>query len=275
MHTANKPGHIWKLKQVLHAAVLDELEKDFVTAHIRYMPVKGSYLICTGLAEKMQRRTMNDIDILVLPDDFEKAANYFRTLDKTEPRQQESWPFADAFYYRIGDQKIMIELHCMINFPDRFLLPPELLMKRGIHTGGMRVHPCPEDALLITICHMLVHAYYIPDNAVYSEMKLIIEQGDFSWNRFWHRSKSTGIAPYIYYVLKLCNRRTGIPVEFSSQYLYADLLLNLPDVRRIGKAVHGVRYVFIGLAFSRNPLRVIMRKTTKIFGSRFAPGNKS
>ena len=67
----------WVFKQFLYEDVLRDLDDHFQRLNIDYMPIKGAYLICAGLAQRIRSRTMVDIDILVREGDFNAVISYF------------------------------------------------------------------------------------------------------------------------------------------------------------------------------------------------------
>ncbi|MBD3345625.1 MAG: hypothetical protein GF401_11235 [Chitinivibrionales bacterium] len=257
------PEQTWKLRQVLYGEILDQLDQDFSAMNLQYMPIKGASLICSGLAEKISSRTMNDIDILVLPDRFTRASDYFDSSGTTVAREKESWPFAKAFYYVSGSTNVVIEMHAMLNRPERFYLPTSTLFKRGTHTRSKRVLPCLEDMLLIMMCHQLVHGAQIPQQSFFEEMKLILSQPAFNRRRFFDYARQTGIASWIYYLLELCKRKESTTLTWPRRFRYPDLLLMLPEFIIYGKQAALLRKIFIELPFSRNPWQLMRYKLSK------------
>jgi hypothetical protein len=65
----------------------------------------------------------------------------------------------------------------------------------------MQILPCPEDALLVLICHALVHISYEIRETLFEEMKLVSGQKYFSWNHFWSLAKTTGIMSFVSFIL--------------------------------------------------------------------------
>ena len=74
----------WVFKQFIFEDVLRDLDDHFQHLKIDYMPIKGAYLICSGLAKQIKSRSMNDIDILVRERDFDglpfPISDRFKTL---------------------------------------------------------------------------------------------------------------------------------------------------------------------------------------------------
>jgi len=143
----------------------------------------------------MRARKMLDLDLLLLPEDFEKATRHFSHHPHTRP-DRNYWPFEMSFTYETAGAAVYVELHRRLNYPQRFLLPAHDLFSRGTNTGIAQVIPCPEDALLILVCHSLVHIAYEMRGTIFEEVSLISGQTGFSWGRFWELAGSTGIVEY-------------------------------------------------------------------------------
>jgi hypothetical protein len=192
---------------MLYAEILRELDGHFRRIGVRYMPIKGAYLILDGLAELIESRKMADIDILVEKDHFGAAADYFASLDMTTEKP-DAWYFERVFMYRYGRFEVQVELHYLLNRPERFLLPTEELFARGARDGAWRWLPSREDALCIELCHVLVHVAYVVREHIFDDIRALTAD-HFDWDRFWTIARSTGVARFMRALLYAYNLREG------------------------------------------------------------------
>lgn len=253
------PETKWIFRQLLFKEILSELDRDFSRLNIEYIPIKGAYLICTGLSEKIKERTMIDIDLLVKEDDFETVSAYF-TQNKRTSMIPHKWQFETGFYYRFKEIEIPVEVHKMLNFKERFILPVEDIFKRGIRDNVMRVLPCPEDALLITICHILVHIAVSYPDKTFHEMALIIRQKGFSWDKFWETALKTGVSSFVYYALKLCEKEYPGEIQLRGRHTYADILVKLVNRLIYSILPVVVRRMIFEIPFVSNPTGLVIQK---------------
>jgi hypothetical protein len=256
---AVSPEKQWVLQQMVFGAALEDLEKEFAALSVRFMPIKGAYLIAAGLAERMRARKMLDLDLLLLPEDFEKATRHFSHHPHTRP-DRNYWPFEMSFTYETAGAAVYVELHRRLNYPQRFLLPAHDLFSRGTNTGIAQVIPCPEDALLILVCHSLVHIAYEMRGTIFEEVSLISGQTGFSWGRFWELAGSTGIVEYAGMLLaryaKVCKRdiplpKPGLRARVLSPMIRPGVYRRLPVM---------VRKVMLEMAFVRDRWGLIKGK---------------
>lgn len=249
----------WVFRQLLYADVLARLDKHFTELKIRYMPIKGAYLIASGLAEKMPFRRMDDIDILILPADFAKASDYFKGLN-TVRFVDNDWPFETSFYYQSGQTSAFIELHHLLNYPERFTLPVETLFSRSIQSRGMLVLPCPEDSLIIFLCHLFVHIAFEIRETSFDEIELLCGQDNFSWEKFWELSLPTGLGPFFYYVLRLFEKRKNRRIMLRKPAMYAVLCARMIGMEEYQKMPRFLRRLVLEIPFARDPLCLMMKK---------------
>jgi hypothetical protein len=264
--TSTKNGN-WKLQQVVFADILAQLNTHFTALEIDYMPIKGAFLICSGLAVFMTHRRMDDIDILVKPADFEKARSYFFTLDNVEKRGN-YWPFEASFFYRSGQHRVYVELHHQLNFRERFLLPAEDLFYRGRKTQEHVTLPDPEDAMLILLCHALVHIGFEFRENWFEEISLISRQPDFSWEEFWKRAPETGIEGFLQYMAMNYAMELGdkkcLPVK---RKIHPVIITAIMPLRRHERIPFWVRRIFLEAGFVREPFSLLTRRITKRRGA--------
>jgi len=262
----------WVFKQFIFEDVLRELDDHFQSLNIDYMPIKGAYLICSGLAKLIKSRSMNDIDILVCERDFDIAISYFKSIRNVTiangswPANKKIWPFEVTFYYQFEGRTINFELHKLINLHQRFILPPEQLFARG-RREGYRILPCAEDALVICICHRFSHVGNFYSDALFIDAAFLANTS-ISWEKFWEIAKSTGIAGFVYYVLKKIEKKGMIlPVRIpkkTNNFTYASILLTIFGNRDLIALPPILRRLLIELPFCLNPLGLLINKC-KIF----------
>jgi len=219
---------------------------------IRFMPIKGAYLIASGLAEKMPTRHMADIDILVEKENFGAVTQYFSRLDNVRMKHDE-WYFEQPFYYRFAGQEYLVEINYLLNRPERFRLPTEELFERGIQKSEVMWWPSIEDALLICICHELVHIAYQPLRAeLGSEIAALRELPDFDSEEFLERCRGTGVIRFFGFLQRTSCR----PGETSYTEHLGCLLAGL--YTRWGSARSStIRRLLFELPYVRHPVRLL------------------
>jgi Uncharacterised nucleotidyltransferase len=249
----------WILRQLFFGDVLRGLDEHFAKLSIRYMPIKGAYLIAAGLAEKMPFRRMDDIDILVMPSDFAKAVDYFKAL-KDVRFKDNYWPFEASFHYGPGEANAFVELHYQLNYPERFSLPAEALFSRSTRSQGMLVLPCPEDSLIIFLCHMFVHIPFEIRETAFDEIDLLRGQDSFSWEKFRELSLSTGLGPFFYYLLRVFEKRKKRGIPHGRPTLYATLCARMIGIEEYRKMPIFLRRMVLEIPFAKDPLGLILKK---------------
>jgi hypothetical protein len=222
------------------------------------MPIKGAYLITSGLAGRMERRKMLDIDILVLPGDFQKAVEHFSHHPKAKP-DQNYWPFEMSFHYDMGHAGVYVEIHHQINYPERFVLPAQDLFARSTHSSGPMILPCPEDAMLILLCHALVHIAYEFRGTVFEEISLISEQKGFSWERFWELSEGTGIRRFICMILSWYGERLKKGLTVPHLPLYSSIAKPLLTSSLYQFMPTIIRKLIFEIPFAAEPWKLIKK----------------
>jgi hypothetical protein len=250
----------WKFKQVIYAEILDEIHVHFNRLGVPYMPVKGAFLICSGLASKMRSRIMADIDILVMEKDFGAVCEYFSTIPHVRFLCKE-WYFEKTFVYSIGDFECPLEIQWLLHYPARFTLSTDLLFVRGHRVAGFRFLPSPEDALVILLCHMLVHIAFEIRPTIFEEISLISSQPGFCWSTFWELMSQTGIMPFACFVLSWYKRETGVSLPSIPQRpLYSAALGRLMGARLGKRLPVFFRRIVLELPFVNDPRRLIGNK---------------
>ena len=257
------PAKKWALTQIFYQDVLNEIDTHFHKLNIEYMPIKGAYLICSGLAEKMKERFISDIDILVQEKDMQKSSDYFMGLENTELKvyYKDNYRQTETiFYYSIGDVKICVEIHDLLNFPERFLLPTSDLFAHSTASGSVMRLPLPEDALLIFLCHLQSHIPYEFRESNMEEINIIASQDGFNWKTFWSQCPSTGIEAFIYFIIKLYQKKYPVIMLPSHRYIYSDLLAGLFNEKLYINMPYLMRRFFLELPFVRRPMWLLFNK---------------
>jgi hypothetical protein len=262
----------WVFKQFLYENVLRDLDNHFQRLRIEYMPIKGAYLICTGLARQITSRAMFDIDILVRDSDFDPVISHFSAIpginiaEKSWPRYKKGWPFEVSFYYPFEGRTINIDIHKLINLRQRFSLPPSELFARG-KKQGLWTLPCAEDALAVCLCHCFAHVSHVFSWAVFDDIALIAD-ASIDWDKFWKIAQSTGIMAFIYYILKMYGKERmtstiPFPGKRTLRCAYADLLFWSAGFLEVTALPRVVRRAIVELPFCRDPAGLIYDNLTR------------
>jgi hypothetical protein len=252
----------WIALQFVYNEMLEILERLFASQNYYFMPIKGAYLIKTGLSEQITDRKMVDIDILLKADQFEAACQWFGTCDNVK-KKDNYWDFERSFFYSFAGIRIHLEFHRLINFPARFLLQNEDLFKRGIEISKSCIIPDPVDSLLIHICHKLAHVIDGFENQFYEEISLYSSQKGFDWKTFWDRACKTGVMSFIWLVLEKWKKGKKIDNFFlpESPSLYAAILSKTGLFMKGDSPI--VRKIFFEVPFVRNVIQLTSYKIKK------------
>ena len=259
----NNTNTFWQLRCFVFEELLSELENHFTTINAEYMPIKGAYLIATGLSGSMRFRQMADLDILVKECDMERCSQYFFSLPQSTPRtyyKENYRPYETQFSYKIGNYHAAVEIHSQLNFPERFVLPTEELFSRAVSGGGLRKLPCPEDSLLIFLTHAFTHFFLEFRETNFEEIGLLLAQKGFCWEKFWASCQKTGIVGFIYMVLRLFEENTKVLVQFPKRYWYEEIQVRI--IRRFGYQAlpRWYKRLFCELPYIKKPLSMVLRK---------------
>ena len=252
----------WIALQLIYGEALDAIERLFTSRGYRFMPVKGAYLIKSGLACSIADRRMRDIDLLVPEEQFEEICVWFTTLDGVEP-QPGYWDFERPFLYRHAEYQVYVELHRLVNTPARFLLPNRDLFCRAVPKSESCVFPDPVDVLLIHICHKLLHVIDGFELQFYREIELFAQQYGFSWPEFWIRAERTGVMAFIWLVVQKSNTLLGtaFPLPDVPSW-YAAILARLNLFMECRWTVG--RRLFFEVPLVRNVLGLLRYKVTHL-----------
>lgn len=214
----------WTMLQMVYGKVLADLERTFASKGYRFMPIKGAYLIRTGLASRIADRKMRDIDLMVPEDQYSEIAEWFESFDNVTPLSN-CWDFERRVTWNDGGRPVQVELHRLLNSPSRFYLSNTRLFRDGIQMSGSCIVPDPTDALLIHVCHKLLHIIDGFEEQFYREIDIYVQQDGFSWPLFWTRARETEIMAFIWLVLQKCNTLCGAGYTLpAAPSLYAGLL---------------------------------------------------
>jgi hypothetical protein len=204
------PHKRWVVKQMLYRDLLTELDGHFVAMGVDYMPIKGAYLILTGLAEQIDAREMLDVDILVDRENFDRVRDYFAACPSVITKD-DPWPFEFGVYFSNSFHKpLLVEVHHQLNRPERFHLLTADLFSRAQQIGPFCWLPSLEDGLTIAVCHSLVHigwGHFRED--VFADFDVITGNPAFSWERFEPIMSTTGISRYWQFLCLLYEKRYG------------------------------------------------------------------
>lgn len=250
---------VWIFRQLQYQNALRHLDEILSHASIPYMPIKGAYLICSGLASLIKKRIMVDIDLLVQPQHYEATIRLFSKHPLFERKSPDPWFFEYPFTFTSGKHRIELELHYQLNRNERFHLPTTSLFDRGYPQTATRILPSPEDALIILICHTLVHSGYGLPNSIYDEISAICSLPSFRWSRFCFILKSTGVEPYGFALLRSFMRKKARVLPIPAKHRWADQLFRLTPERQQLHMSHRLFYRgCIEPLFARHPIRLMV-----------------
>lgn len=253
----------WALKQIIFTDILEELEKEFNKIDIDFMPIKGAYLISSGLAEKIESRKISDIDILVKPEDLKDASRYFSNLPQFK---LVTWyadnyrPTETVLKYKFNEIEYTIEIMDRINSEARFLLPSNELFTRSVNIRDKLYYPSPEDSLLIHICHLQSHIPFEFRDTNLLEADLLINQNDFNWNRFWEYAQKTGMLSFVIFFLEFYLKYYNHEIKFKKGYTYSKVLAKWFTVEKYNHLPSIFKRLMLDIIFTRRPLALISQK---------------
>jgi len=257
------PARNWALCQIFYSRALDELDYHFQKMDIHYMPIKGAYLLITGLANNMRERKMDDIDILVHEKDMQTVTEYFANLEKTRlifDYKSYYIPTKTLFYYPIDQIDIHVELHCQLNFPQRYLLPSADLFKRSVVTKTTMHLPSIEDSLLIFLCHLQSHIHIEFRRTTLNEIDVLVTQKGFNWNRYWNLCQNTGLEAFNYFMMKVYEKNYNVPIGSHRHYFYSNFLANIFNDTFYKKLPKWLKRLCFDIPFVRKPAWLLFNK---------------
>jgi len=260
----------WVAKQFLCEEVLEELDREFTAIKTPYMPIKGAYLICSGLSSYLPYREMQDIDILVHQEHLKKVTEYFFSLRNVTPVTHYNTnyrPYETQFQYHIRTQSIPVEIHSLLNFRDRFLLETEDLFTRAVKKGAFRYLPSATDSLLIFICHLQTHISFHFRDTDFDEIRLLSEQNGFRWEEFWERAEGTGIKSFFKLILRIYNQRTRHNVGLNEKVTFIEnIQLSYVADKDLNKIAKWKKRFLFEIFSGRKTMSSFRRKMGAFFG---------
>ena len=260
------PEKKWALSQIVYTDVLRALDYHFQKISIEYIPIKGAYLLCTGLAERMRERKICDVDILVQEKDMRIVSDYFTALDETVLKQYYTdnyRPTETSFIYKLSFAEVTVEIHSQINFSQRFLLPTIALFRRASKSGLFRSIPSCEDSILIFLCHLQTHIAFEFRKTTLDELHTLIVEQKIDWKVFWCLSLKTGIDSFNYFMLRYFERKYRYPIHAPRYYFYSDILARAFTKKRYERLPGWAKRVFFDVPFVRNPWWLVCHKIVK------------
>lgn len=252
----------WAIKQLLFGDILNELEEHFAHIGVRYMPIKGAYLIASGLSEKIPERRMDDIDILVQSEHVQTVIDHYSAIPSVRLADN-YWPFERNLFLSHQGVETCVELHWGLAYPERFELDPRDLFHRGWQAGRSLVLPCREDALLILVCHTLVHIGFELRETVFDEISLICADSSFRWDVFWNNATEVGIDRFAGLLFGWYGSRTDERLPDKGYDVYTGILVSVLGERGYRTAPWWAKRLFWELPYTRKPVELVRRKRTK------------
>jgi hypothetical protein len=128
---------------------------------------------------------------------------------------------------------------------------------------GKCVLPRHEDALLIFLCHTLVHVAYEFRETTREEIALLIARDGFSWEKFWESADATGIKVFMALVLFWFAAESGGKIPLPSIPLFAKLVRPMLSRRCYSRMPLFARKIFLEIPFLRRPWWLFVNKVRK------------
>lgn len=250
----------WNGRQLVFGQALDEVEALFRGRGFTFMPIKGAYLLMTGIAASIPERIMQDIDLLIPESNFDQTCNWFATLPNVIEKKG-YWKFERIFFYTTLGMPVCFEFHKYVNAPARFLLPNKDLFSRGVPANTTCILPDPTDCLLIHVCHMLVHIIDGFNEQHLLEIEHYLNHPGFSWEQFLERSKTTGVHTFIWLVMRSYSRAMNYSVPLPKPLSPYALFLDKFNLFLAGSNPL-LRKIFFEVPFVRNPVWLLFYKMT-------------
>jgi len=223
---------LWLKREHQLKEILDKLEQE----NIEFVPLKGAALLKT-IYPKVGLRTMTDIDILVRPIDFLKAARIFAE-DNLQPGWSvesedlfgfaslppEFWPgelsFSNQQHLRIDLHQEMVTYHW---FRLAFPVDIDSVWERCVRISDSDEHYwktmlSPNDMLMNMCLHLALHGLQVIKNFYDVDLFLRNLPTDWDWKRFISIIKCTQLCSASYHTFTFCQEffRTPIPADVLS-----------------------------------------------------------
>jgi hypothetical protein len=223
---------LWLKREHQLKEILDQLEQ----SKIEFVPLKGAALLKT-IYPKIGLRTMTDIDILVRPIDFLKAARIFAdgnlqpgwSFDSEDlfgfaSLPPEFWPGELSFS---NQQHLRIDLHQeMVTYQwFRLAFPVDIdsVWERCVRYSNSdelywKMMLSPYDMLLNMCLHLALHGLQIMKNFYDVDLFLRNLPSDWDWKRFISIIKNSQLCSAAFHTFIFCQEffRTPIPIQVLS-----------------------------------------------------------
>lgn len=254
----------WAGRQLLYQEALNLLISYLTEIDVPFLPVKGAYLIQSGKAALLKNREMKDIDIIVRQEDYTKVISFL--LKQKQAKQLGGyWYFEEEIAINCLSLWVQIDIHYLLNFPSRFYISTDELFQRSLGDSKIYRMLSPEDALLCTICHSLVHFAHDNKELPFDDITVMIQDKDFYWHRFWDLAKKTGVKNFIAYVITLCKIKRNITIpNLPKLSFYTRMLLKIP-LSSIYKLPLIARRLLLEIPFVRNPFFLLFERSIRKF----------
>ncbi len=231
-------------RNILIIEQLKEILEIFNSSNIKVMPVKGAAFLC-GQFNRIDSRTMEDIDVIIKKEDYQKAES---ALIKNGYRLQRTGEYT---FVKTG-AICAIDIHLDTTYlcaEDLWRTPIERIFE------GLKFYSLPpENHLIYVICHSVIdHAAIRPD--WFSDAKNIMEDNNFNWESFFEKteraqmSTNTEVKLAAYLFLRkitalseeILSRLSPTNIKEIIKVKIAELILHLPETDDAG---HVMRLLF-------------------------------
>ncbi len=254
---------MWAIQQLIVEKSLEDIHAVFRDGAIQYMPIKGAFLVGQGLASKITKRRMNDIDILVPKKDYKKAIDFLQRDKRFVKQRADSSHFHSTLSYAIADTHIRLEVHHSFNDPLKYVLPSEDLFARCRRVDSALCMPTLEDALLMAMCHALSHIGVYLTEQLFIDMDAIIAEKTFCWQLFWEYAKKTRAASWACFMAALYEKERGVSVTRPHCGLYVQLLSRRVSVQAVNRMPGVLRRLILEAPFVKRPCAVYCQRLLK------------
>jgi hypothetical protein len=253
---ANLPITVHLLRAEITYKKLREL---LAKNNIAVLLLKGPHLGNT-VYDSPRDRLYGDLDILVRPGDFEKAAGLiladgfgpfaFNEFAPEIQRDFKHWEF-------ISPWGVMVELHRWLSGHDRYPLDSAGLFARAekFYFGETAALGLGSEDLLLHLClHMGTSYFQVIERKHVFDIARLLKKQKVDWPVFCERAKKAGARAIVYYALQAAHlqERATIPADVMGQ-------LRPGKLRRLWLEKYIDPKVFPIYRFPEDPIRKIKR----------------